>query len=632
MAQLLHATAVADGRLTLPLPGSAASWVIQNGVVVDDGWASIYPPLHTLALAAGVAAGALQMVGPLLTGLATGCFTWSADRHLGPVPGRLAGLLLLVSPFWILLGASGSSHVAGAAGLCLLLFSATRARAGGTAWLLGAGASVGVAVAARPWVGIVASAALLAALWWRHRSAGDLVRRFVWTALGGLPFAAFFFWWNQRLFASPLRLGYSAAFGPAHGLGLRVDPWGNRYGVVEALAFTSADLTQLGVRLFESPLPSLALVGAALVLRPLGHGATIFGLWALSGVASASAYWHHGIHFGPRMLYETVPAWTALFALASTALLDLDGSRKRAGPRPPEVSPTAASSHVRLPTSRSFARWTIVIAVVGGIASAPSRLRSVAEGSALAPLPTPAGTRALVFVHGGWASRISGRLVATGMRRDSVETALRRNDICLVDRYARWRADPGRQGDPPPLDFRSLSGAPSGLGTTLLSDGNAVRVDPELSFGPACAREARADRLGIQDLEPLAWRFPPLPDAAVHAARDMGPAGNIAVLEAVDRPAFVLIHLDDGGPLLLDYPEGMELLWGGAAGEAGRPPAPADLSGPVDPAGASAPRPERRRRRILPGAPRAGETRVGRASSLPRDRDRPRSEPPRPRR
>jgi hypothetical protein len=155
-----------------------------------------------------------------------------------------------------------------------------------------------------------------------------------------------------------------------------------------------------------------------------------------------------------------------------------------------------------------------------------------------------------------------------------VETALRRNDVCAVDGYARWRADLERRDPAPALDFERLPGTPPHLEMRLLSEGNAVRVDPSRAvdamgaFRPVCAREARADRFGILDLEPLAWRLPPLEGRPVRVARDLGPGGNLPVLDAVEGTPFLLVHRDDAGPLLLEYAQGMELLWGGAAGAA----------------------------------------------------------------
>lgn len=552
MAQLLHAQALTAGRLTIPLPGDAAAWTIQNGVVTDGGWASIYPPLHTLFLALGLVLGAAWAVGPVMVGVGTWAATRASEELLGPLQGRAAGLVLALSPFWILLGATHLSHTTAAASLALVLWTALRARHGGLGWALACGAAVGAAVASRPWIGLVTSATLVLSVWgpvptrpWRRLGA---------VLAGGLPFAALFFWWNARLFGGPLRLGYSAAFGSSHALGLHVDPWGNVYGAREALGYTGADLVQLGAHMLETPLPAVALVGLAVLLGLRGPGPRPFLAWIVTAVLANALYWHHGVHMGPRMLYETAPAWAAL-VVASAAFLT--GDRVR-------------------PRLRRLAGWGIAAAVVGALSLAPGVVaRAGTTGAAMAstPLPVPPGDApSVVFVHGSWASRVVARLTASGMRRDSVETALRRNDICAVDRYARWRdADPDSRDDtPPPLDLRLRTGTPAGLRRVTLSPGNDAWMAPGPLTDATCRREAGADRQGVVELEPLLWRAPPLPGRDVFVARDMGPALNALVRSALPgREAFLYVPptTEATAPRLVDYDSGVAGLWGdGAAG------------------------------------------------------------------
>jgi hypothetical protein len=84
----------------------------------------------------------------------------------------------------------------------------------------------------------------------------------------------------------------------------------------------------------------------------------------------------------------------------------------------------------------------------------------------------------------------------------------------------------------------------------------------------ACTRDARADRNGALDLEPLLWQLPPLPGRDVVVARDMGPEINARALESLpSRRAFVHVSSPGRGeaPRLMEYDEGMELLWGASS-------------------------------------------------------------------
>jgi len=551
MVQLLHARAIAGGHLTLGLEYAGGAWALQNGVFTDSGWASIYPPLHTLFLAVGLLTGAPWLVGPLMIGVATGLMA-SCFQVVLPNPrvARFAALALAVTPFWLLLGATYLSHSTAAAAVALVLWTALRAREGSWTRAIALGGAIGAAVCARPWTGLALSLAIVPTLFFAGRAAGRPWhgwRSATGILVGGAPFAGLLFWWNSNLFGRPFTLGYSRAFGPAHSLGLHTDPWGNVYGIVEAIAYTGADVVQLGAHLLESPLPVVILIASGLMLQGATRGMSVFLAWIGGGLVANALYWHHGVHMGPRMLFETVPAWVALAAGSASALMAADSGL------PPRV--------------RDAATWVVVLAAAGSILLAPGVMlaqRQSAETRLILRAPTPPATPALVFVHGSWSSRVSARLASAGMRRDSIETALRRNDICLVDTYARQYQGgvaSSMSETLPPLDFDPQPGTPNGLESRSLSPGNVVRVDPTHPPSEACLAEGRADRLGSIELEALLWQSPPEAGAATIFARDLGPEANATILEGSGRAAFLYLDTPDG-PRLLPYPVGIELVWG----------------------------------------------------------------------
>ena len=549
MVQLLHAGSLAGGRLARPLGGLEAAWAVQNGLLTPSGWTSVYPPGHTGLLALGLIAGVPWLVGPIAVGAGTAAFAVALERLLDSVfVARLAALLVGFSPFWLLLGGSHLSHTSAAAGGALVLWTALLARDGSPKWGLAAGASIGLFVLARPWVGIVVSTVVVLAVWLppiltglRTHSWG--LSRVAATLVGGAPFALFLLAWNQRLFGHVSAMGYTAAFGPAHRLGLHVDPWGNRYGWLEAFAYTGADAVQLSAHLLETPLPALALIGVWLLLSRVPRGAGVLCLWAGSALVANSLYWHHGVHMGPRMLYNSAPAWASLFAIAAVCLV--------------------RSEVAILRRYRNFTVWLVVLALLGGMVLAPGVVLSHRSASAAAAaLPSPPGASSVVFVHGSWGSRVSARLASDGMRRDSIETALRRNDICAVDEYSKGRTQ-GLAQSLGGLDFDPLPGTPSSLERREISPGNVIRVSPPRAPTPSCLREARADRLGVIELEPLLWQAPPVPGTRVLVARDLGPLENARLINELRRTPYLYVDLE-GEPRLMDYADGMELIWGGA--------------------------------------------------------------------
>jgi hypothetical protein len=249
------------------------------------------------------------------------------------------------------------------------------------------------------------------------------------------------------------------------------------------------------------------------------------------------------------MLYESVPAWIASATVATVGLTT-------AGTVPPRI--------------RRLSGWVVAVSVLGAPLLTASALRSAsvsANGSVGTVLPESATTGpALVFVHGSWSSRVVARLTSAGMRRDSVETALRRNDMCAADRYARWRAadPPQRPADPPPLDLDPLPGTPSRLRRVRMTPGNEIWVDPEAAWDEECERERAADGAGTLDLEPLLWRAPPLAGEPLVTARDMGPVVNERVRRTLGSRS-ARVYLPGNGrttAVTLDYAEGMRQLWG----------------------------------------------------------------------
>ena len=107
-------------------------WIVQNTVLTETGWVCLYPPLHTLLLAGGLAMGVPWIVGPIMLGITATFSTLLAHRLLPdrPLEARVGGLLLAVSPFLLFLGSGYLSHstAAGLAALCL--YCAVRARDG----------------------------------------------------------------------------------------------------------------------------------------------------------------------------------------------------------------------------------------------------------------------------------------------------------------------------------------------------------------------------------------------------------------------------------------------------------------------------------------------------------------------
>jgi hypothetical protein len=457
------------------------------------------------------------------------------------------------------------SHTTAAAFGAAAVYFTARATAGDARWSLAAGGALGALFATRPLsavaLGLVLYAAL--ALWQPIRAGAARARpallRIAYATAGALPFVILLGLYNAHFFGSPVRFGYEAALGAAGGLGFGVDPWGNTYGPREAIGYVSAELNALNLFLLEIPLPAVAIIGGFLALaRRLEPGAWVLAGWAVAPVVASVGYWHHGLFMGPRMLNESAPAWCVLAAVAAlwwVRRAPASGTRTFGYAPRPGVAVALASAAI------------VGIAVLGPLRLATYRQDRPA-GLVLAGTATGSP---LVFVHGAWTARVGARLAAAGVRLDSVETALRQNTSCDVQRYADARE---RGGALPPLDFvrraapRDAADPLGRLRTMELSPGNRARVAQGEVFGKDCVREAQSDRWGVLDVTPLLWQsdLPGLGGDGVLFARDLGPERNAALITAeAARTAYLLSADADGRLNLQPYDAGVLRLWGDAA-------------------------------------------------------------------
>lgn len=560
MAQLQHARFLAAGRLAGPVDESLAFWHLHNSIATPQGWVSHFPPGHAALLALGFRIGAVWAIGPAMLGIAIFCMALAAERLLPDDRGvaRLGVIFAALSPFLIAHAGAYMNHTPAAAGIAATAYCALRARDKNSFfWAALSGVAAGFAFTIRPFsaiVGGVVALAMLASNTPNHPrpGIGRWLQLAAAVALGALPFGLAMAWYNNHFFGDPLTFGYTATWGPATAPGFHRDPWGNAYGPVEAIGFTSSDLTSLSLRLIEAPLPFVLVIGLYLLLaRRLKTGERLVALWALLPVAANAYYWHHGMFMGPRMLNEAAPAWALLAAVGSVGLA-------RMIPRGWEWHGynAAASSKIAL----------VAAALAGILYLGPERLRWYGAWLPSTRIELPLASRpSLLFVHGGWTNRIAARLSAAGMRLDSVETALRLNPSCAVHHFSleNWRVDPAGFAERYGIDLRPRYGEL--LPRLEVSRGNVIRSRPGALWSQSCRREIHSDRLGVVDMAPLAWQgdIPGAGRGGMMVVRDMGPKANAALIEAHPQriPMIFMRQADHQPPVLMSYGTGAVALW-----------------------------------------------------------------------
>lgn len=575
LVQLLHARFWAEGRLAGPADG-AEFWTVQNAVLTARGWVSQYPPGHVAVLAAGLAVGLLPLTGAVMVGLTVFFGARLALRLQAhdPVAGRLGAVLLALSPFFLFLGGSYMNHVTAAAFVTLGAYALLRAweAPGHGGWALLAGFAFSWALATRPLSTVAMGAALVLTIPFAARELGvaapgtRVPRLAALMVAGALPVTAAFFAYNAWFFGHPLRMGYEVALGPAMGLGFHQDPWGNAYGLREALAWTAADLRALSVHLLEGSLPAVAVIGVYLAAaRRLDAATRVYAAWATAPVLSNALYWHHGIFMGPRMLHEAAPAWALLFAASAVGLV--------------RICPKGSRVLGRLQPRNALAGGLVFSTALGLAVLAPLRATSYApseDAVAMRAFPAPGRSitgagdgpgPSLVFVHDAWPGRVAMTLAAHGFRLDQVETLMRQNATCAVDALATAAA--AGEGARERELWAAMDTVPRADGLPArvgVAPGYLIRALPGERLTPECRRQAWSDRFGVVDVAPLTWRgdLPGGPARGALFIRDLGPERNAAMLDLhPERTPFVYSFVEGSpGPVLIPYQEGMRLLWG----------------------------------------------------------------------
>jgi hypothetical protein len=191
----------------------------------------------------------------------------------------------------------------------------------------------------------------------------------------------------------------------------------------------------------------------------------------------------------------------------------------------------------------------------------PQRLGSYrVTGDARGLLKAPAlAEPALVFVHGGWTSRIGMKLAAGGMRLDSVETALRQNPTCDVHSFAESFASGAKASVR--LDFKPRATNLPPLAE--ISPGNRIRVAPNRPLDASCTAQVRADLAGVIDVTPFVWQgdLPGSAPAGAMFVRDMGPEANRKLITANSTRRPMMLLPDGDSVRLVPYSIAERAIW-----------------------------------------------------------------------
>jgi hypothetical protein len=528
IVQTFQAQILAGGRLWLPV--SPHPEFVSELNIIDWGGKmySHFPVGGPAMLALGELIHAPWLVNPLAGALSVLLFAAMASTIEPGRRTRLAATVLFAfAPFTTFMAGSYMNHVTALTWLLLGLAGLAKVTATDAPrpwWAFACGLGFGCSAAIRPIDAVIF--ALPAGLWLfvragkRHMRVRDLVA----AALGlALPLAALM-WVNLETTGAPLRFGYQVMWGGNVGLGFHPSPWGVPHTPLRGLVLLNLYFIRLQTFLYETPLPSLVPVVAALALtrRISPFDRYLLGASALL-VAAYFAYWHDGYYLGPRFMYPLLPVlalWTARL--------------------PRIVAERFGSAEAR--RAVIFA-YLVSVALALGLAL-PIRARQYHSMFGLmrwdvSEAAAAAGVRnAVVFVRETWGAQLLVRMWALGVSRADAERIYNRVDACVLDHVTSdLQGTPGHRPSPDAvLGALNAAMADSGrLVRSSFSPDTSERFLPGHRYTQGCVDRINEDRGGTMLLAPLLLAR----DGNVYV-RDLHERNAVLAREYPNRPLFLL--------------------------------------------------------------------------------------------
>jgi hypothetical protein len=546
IVQVMQARIFAAGEVTRPVPQYPEFFGALNVVQVDGRMFGQFPIGGPLLLLPGVLLGATWVTGPVL-GACSAVLCWLLMREVEPRPAAALGasVLFAAAPFTAFMAGSHMNHVHTLAWLLLAMWCLVRVTRGESRALLPAfacGFALGMAAAVRPVDG--AAFALPAAVWLLARGLRhpalfwDVVAAGAGIAIPASAILAF----NALTTGDPLLFGYEILWGTSHRLGFHEAPWGAPHTPARGLEIANLMFLRLQTYLFESPVPSLVPVIAALALTPRVQGFDRYLLWcSVLLVIAYFAYFFDGFLLGPRFAYPLLPAltlWTAR----------LPGIVRGRFPRQ-----LGADRFVLLAYATS-----VLVALSAAI---PIRVRQYAGGLTsmrfdyLAPAASRGIEDALILVRESWGAQLMARMWGLGVPRSAAEQFYGNIDACLLEQtLAR-------------LERADVTGSTATDTISLLLRDSARVVDsekspdmtekmlPGLEYGDVCQKRIAEDWAGYAFIPPLLAR-----DERTNVyARELHARDTLLFKLYPSRPVYVLraTSSDLGSPLKL-FPLNMD--------------------------------------------------------------------------
>jgi len=346
-AYLLQAKVFAHGVLSLPPPPLTSAFPVPFFGVVHGHWLAQYAPGTSLSLAVGLISGLPWLVQPLLA-LGTLALLFALGRRLyGVHVAMLAVVLGALSPLHAFLVGTYLSHTGTAFFGTLAYYMLVCSGWGRHLWLtLLAGAALGLTFLSRELSALLIALPLTVYLalsaWKRGQDRAGIGALLAWGG-GVLPFIVIYGLYNWRLSGNPLlsprhilnptdRYGFGAGYG-----------WWGQHTLAAGLVNMDQVLTGLMLDLSGWPYYlTLAIPLVPFVLARASRWDILNAAIAVIIVLATIGYFYNGVMYGPRYVYEAMPALLLLTARGVQILGDVSANILAALHRPGPAGHIAA--------------------------------------------------------------------------------------------------------------------------------------------------------------------------------------------------------------------------------------------------------------------------------------------------
>jgi len=289
--------------------------------VPPKGGASKYPPGYSGLITIAWSLGSTRALNPLCGALTLVLVVLTVRRMYANrlVTGWVVALSFL-SVYFVHMSAEFWNHPSALLACAAIVWSVSRERGKEVSSFITLGLALVFCMLTRPLSGIAMAIFLggVGVTRWRQRD-GECVRPIAMmvaagasSVLGIVLLGAY----NQILTGSVFISGYELLHGTPHNPGFHVDPYGRDFTPWAAMKDLFARWKSLNVWLFMWPIPSLTLLGVWCVSCRRWMRADGIFVWWLTVQSLVYCYmWSAGqVQFGPRFLYEALPAVVILSA------------------------------------------------------------------------------------------------------------------------------------------------------------------------------------------------------------------------------------------------------------------------------------------------------------------------------